>query len=229
MKLIFVKGRSALAKDIIKLLVKEYKIEFRNYAVLITSVIFTFSLILSVSLFIQGAALTKQFQAIIIWIILLFSSFNFITHIFLREEEQGTALFLKLYYSADKIFIAKFIYNLCFIVFITITSIPLFIIFLQVIPADYLQFCLTLLCGAATISSTLSFLGALAAKAGQGPALLSILAFPVILPVMWINIKATLAALTNQSILHDSYIFWASISCLTLSLSLILFKYIWHD
>jgi heme exporter protein B len=218
-----------LGKDIFKLLKKEYKIEFRNSSALVTSLIFTFALILSISLILQGATLSKKFQAILIWIILLFSAFNSITHIFLREEEQNTSLFLSLHYAADKVFLSKYLFNLSFMLFVSVTTIPLFIVFLQINPKDIALFILTIICGTSTISSALSLLGAIAAKAGQGPSLLSILSFPIILPVMWINIRTTLASLTVHSQQLDAFLFWASIISLTLALSLILFKYIWSD
>ncbi len=110
---------------------KDIQVEFRSRSAMNIAIAFAGISTLSISLVAGGTPFSPTVLSILLWIIIFFSAMNGLSHIFTRETDEGTALFLSLNSGADAIFASKLIFNIIFLLVIEAVIIPLFIIFLD--------------------------------------------------------------------------------------------------
>ena len=169
-------------------------------------------------------------MSIFLWIILFFSAMNGLSHIFVREEEQSTALFLRLNSSVESIYLAKLIFNIIFFLVIEIVVSMLFIFFLQVELKNGSLFIATILIGGLSMATATTILASMVAKADGRGALFTIISFPIILPILWLVIALTTDSIVSTtSSQQGSLIFLLAFTLFMGSMSYLLFKYIWLD
>ena len=178
-----------LDNGILRNLRKDLLVEFRSRFALTISVSFAVIVTIAISLTAGGAPFPALVQSILLWIVIFFSAMNGLSHIFVREEDQSTALYLRITISADSIFISKFIYNQMFVMIILAVVTPLFVFFLQVKVIHVIHFILSIVAGGIAIAAATTILAAIVAKAGGKGSLLTLLSFPMLLPVLWTSIS----------------------------------------
>jgi heme exporter protein B len=216
--------------SIFRNLQKDFKVEFRNRYSLNVSVSFAIVSTLSISLAAGGIPIAGKMQAVIFWIILFFSAMNGLSHIFIREEEQGTAIFLRLNAKPWQIFTSKLIFNISLFLFLQIIITPLFIFFLDMNILAYFPFILTVISGGIALSSSTTILAAIAAKSGGKGPLFTVISFPIVLPILWIASESTNITLVNRGFDgFNNIIFLIAFSGVIIALSYILFEYIWIE
>ena len=221
---------SILARNTLSNIKKDFRVEFRNRYALNVSISFAAISTMAVSLTLGGAPISIMMQSILFWIILFFSAMNGLSHIFIREEEQGTSLFLRLNATPDVVLTSKLIFNISLFFVLQVVITPLFIFFLQMEIRSILPFIANLLAGGFALTSSTTILAAIVAKAGGRGSLFTVISFPLTLPVLWTSINATLQSLEDP--LYSGYgnlIFLLAFSGALISLSYILFEYIWMD
>jgi heme exporter protein B len=219
-----------LLKDIIRNLKKDLKIEFRNSSALNISMAFAGISTLAISLATGGVPFSVKLQAVVLWIIMFFSAMNGLAHIFTREEEERTSLFLRLNTSLESIFLSKLIFNFLFFLVLQMVVCPLYIFFLQIEVKSPFLFMLIVFSGGISISSATTILGAMVSKAGGKGSLFTVISFPIILPVLWIAISKTSEAMGKAGASdYGTVIFFLAFSGVIISLSFLLFRYIWVE
>jgi heme exporter protein B len=219
-----------LDDGILRNLRKDLLVEFRNRFGLTISVSFAVIVTVAVSLTAGGAPFPALVQSLLLWIVLFFSAMNGLSHIFVREEDQSTALYLRITISADAIFISKFIYNQIFVIIILAVVTPLFVFFLQMNVNHVIHFMFSIVAGGIAIAAATTILAAIVAKAGGKGSLLTLLSFPVLLPVLWTSIFATknsLDAVKPQN--YDSLFFLLAFSGFISAISFLLFRFVWIE
>jgi heme exporter protein B len=125
-----------LVKQIFAHLKKDFLIEFRNrYSV---SVAGSFAVVstLAISLASGGAPLPARAHAIILWVIMFFTAMSGLAHIFVREEDRGTALFLRLHSHHLAVFTSKLLFNVLLFACLQALIVPLYLFFLSLIALD---------------------------------------------------------------------------------------------
>jgi len=127
-----VKGASILVQTILSSIRKDFRVEFRGRYAINVSVAFAFITTLSISFATGGTAIRPAIQAIFLWVILFFSAMNSLSHVFTREEEESTALFLRLHSSAETVFLSKLLYNMAVFMFLEILIVPLCVFFFSI-------------------------------------------------------------------------------------------------
>ena len=224
-----VKG-SILKNNIFQNLKKDYRVEFRNRYALNISISFAIISTLSMSLASGGTPISAKMQAIILWIILFFSAMNGLSHIFIREEEQGTALFLRLNAKPGIVLTSKLLFNISLFFILEGVIIPLFIFFLDMKIKALTPFIAIAIVGGLAMSCSATILAAIASKSGGKGPLFAIISFPIILPIIWIASNATANALINAEYSGiQNIIFLLAFSVSINALSYILFDYIWIE
>ena len=103
-----------MINEIARNLKKEFIIEYRNRYAINISLAFAGISTLAISLVSGGIPFSTHVQAIMLWVIIFFSAMNGLSHIFFREEEEKTSLFLRLNISAESVFISKLLFNMVF-------------------------------------------------------------------------------------------------------------------
>ncbi len=216
--------------DILKNIKKDFSIEFRNRSALNISMAFAAITTLAIGLTSGGTKFSPQVNSIILWIIIFFSAMNGLSHIFTREEEEGTALFLTLASSPETIFVSKLIFNIILFFLVQLIITPLYIFFIQISIESISLFILTIFTGGLAISSSTTILASMVSKAGGKGSLFTIISFPVLLPVLWISIETTTKSLSsNGAIDYGNIFFLLAFSGSIILISLLLFRFIWLE
>ena len=218
-----------MGSDIIRNLRKDFRVEFRSRFALNIALSFAAIVTIAMSLTAGGAPFPATVQSILLWMVVFFSAMNGLSHIFVREEDQATALFLRVSVTTDSIFISKFIFNQIFMAVMLAVVTPLFLFFLQVNVIHVVYFILTIAAGGTAIAAATTILAAMVAKAGGKASLFTIISFPVLLPVLWISISSTTDALRQGNPSYGNVVFLLAFSGFISAISFLLFRAVWLD
>ncbi|MCP4130643.1 MAG: heme ABC transporter permease CcmB [bacterium] len=217
-------------KHITKHFLKDFRVEFRNRFALNIALAFAGISTLAVSLVAGGISFSFKVQSILLWLIIFFSAMNGLSHIFVREEDERTALFLRLNSPVEVIYLSKLIFNIIFFTIILLVIVPLFIFLLRVSITHLPLFAASVFAGGLAISASTTILGAMVAKAGGKGSLFTIISFPILLPVLWVSISSTSASLDSTALPnYNNIIFLLAFSGMIIGISFLLFRFIWIE
>lgn len=207
---------------------KDFLVEFRNRSALNISFAFAGITTLAVSLASGGIRLQPDILSILFWIIIFFSGMSGLAHIFIREEEEQTALFLALHSVPEEVYISKLLFNIIFFSCISALITPLYIFFMNALPVHITGFLLTVLAGSIAIASVSTILGAIVSKAENRGTLFTVIAFPLMLPVLWTAIITTTSCYDAASAPgFRSILFLLAFSGVIISASYMTFRFVW--
>lgn len=165
------------------------------------------------------------------WVIQLFVCVNAVAKSFLQES-KGRMLYYYSISSPAEFIIAKMIYNMVIMLFMSMLSLLLFFIFLNNPVSNSLQFLGIVLLGGASLSLVFSLMSAIAAKAQQNAALVAILGFPVILPQLMLLMRLSKTAFNE--VFREGAVLQLTglvlgLDALIIALAVILFPYLWKE
>jgi heme exporter protein B len=165
------------------------------------------------------------------WVIQLFIGVNAVAKSFLQEN-KGRMLYYFTISSPVQYILAKIFYNILIMIVMSLLSLLLFSIFMGNPIGDMLKFTGIVLLGGASISLVFSIMSAIAAKAQQNAALIAILGFPIILPLLMLLMRLSKAAFNEvfkEGVLTELIALIAGLDSLIIVLAIILFPYLWKD
>lgn len=164
------------------------------------------------------------------WMIQLFVAVNAVAKSFLQESQARYRYYFTLVDPASFL-AAKMVYNLVLQWGISLLSLGIFSVLLGSPLQQTGLFVLVASIGSMALSSVFTFLSAIAAKANQNAALMAILGFPIITPVLMI--LSRLAAKTIVPVYQEG---WGTLAgvlimliLLVFALSMILFPFLWKE
>jgi heme exporter protein B len=218
-----------MTKRIFALLKKDILLEFRQkhtfYGIL---------LYIAATIFVLYLSMDKPDASVwngLFWVIQLFICVNAVAKSFLQES-RGRMLYFYSIASPVEFVIAKIMYNIVLMIFMSLISLFLFFMFLENPVSDSLRFMLIVILGGASISIVFTLMSAIAAKANQNAALIAILGFPVILPMLLMLIRLSKSAFGEifkaGAVLQLAGLI-AGLDVLVLAMAIILFPYLWKD
>lgn len=165
----------------------------------------------------------------LVWIIILFAMTNASNRIFFFESGQQR-IYLYTLADAKNVILSKLIFQwlvsgiLALLVFVVWA-----LLFNKSIPQTG-YFILILLLGVWAMSNVLTLNNALSSGTKNSPTVLAVLSFPVLLPILLTTIKGSAMAL--EQTLNDQIplflLVLVFLNVLTVSLSVILFQYLWR-
>ncbi|MEW5700707.1 MAG: heme exporter protein CcmB [Candidatus Zixiibacteriota bacterium] len=210
---------------------KDVRTEYRTrYAV---NALFLFALVTltALSFATGGAGISPLLAAVFFWVILFFSALSSLAQTFVKETETKTELFLKLTAPDDAVFFGKWGFNLLLIVLLEIVLTPLFVVMLNVTMTHWGIWITTLLLGGIGLVSTTTLLGALIAAANVRGALFSVLAFPVLLPLLVTAIRVCEVCLGGRSetATGDAFLVLGAYAVISTTAGWLLFPFVWRD
>jgi heme exporter protein B len=134
--------------------------------------------------------------------------------------------------SPVEFIIAKLLFNIVLMAMMSIVSLLLFFTFLDNPVNDSLRFTGIVLLGGTSISLVFTLMSAIAAKAQQNAALIAILGFPVILPILLLLMRLSKSAFAE--IFRDGALLQLSglivlMDVLVVALAIILFPFLWKE
>ncbi|MCX7879516.1 MAG: heme exporter protein CcmB [Ignavibacteria bacterium] len=211
---------------------KDALIEFRNRYSLTTILLFTLISTTVINFSISSETISTQIYTGLLWTVIFFASMTGMLRTFVSEEEKGTVLLLKIFTTPYQVFFGKFLSNLLISSFINIAVIFMFLLFFDKIKiSSPILYALTIFNGGFGIAGCSTIIGAIVAKANVKGALFPILSLPILIPLFLVAIEATnLTIIGNnaeQVIRNNLLIF--SYSGLLLTISSLLFEFVWED
>ena len=166
----------------------------------------------------------------IFWVIILFSSISAVSKSFFQESGNRNYYY---YYvlSPDELIFSKLIYNFLFIVFVTFLTFIIFSFLLGNFIYS-LSFFLTLLfVGALSISNCLTLISAISHQVKNNSILISVLSFPVIIPILLLLIRLSKISSSEFSwnLIQDDFYLLILLNIILVAMTKILFSYLWRN
>jgi heme exporter protein B len=166
----------------------------------------------------------------ILWIIMLFNAINAVSKSFSMERESRYKYYYTLF-SAESLIVAKIIYNILLMSILNIIGLLFYTIVMGNPVQDFWLFVFIIILSAISFASVLTLVAAIASKAGNNPTLMAILSFPILLPIILFCIKTSKNAIDGLELdaSLDEIVVLTAINAIVLSISYILFPFLWRD
>jgi heme exporter protein B len=221
-----------LLKEIKTLIFQEALIEWRlKYAIngillYLISVIF----ISYLSFRSQVNVLNPIIWNTLFWIIILFTAVNAVTKSFIQLN-RGRLIYYYTISNPSAIILSKIFYNTLLLIGIGFIGLMMYSLVLGNPVNDILLFMTNLLLGSIGFAAVLTMNSGIASKAANSTSLMAILSFPVILPLLLIIIRISKNAIDglDWSASYGQIIYLCAIDIIVITLSTILFPYIWRS
>jgi len=163
------------------------------------------------------------------WLIILFIAVNAIGKSFTQESKQRNIFYYSIV-SPEAVIYSKIFYNALVMIGISFAGI-VFYSWVMGNPVGNLPlYLLSLLLGSIGFSATLTMVAGIAAQGENSATLMSVLSFPIIIPLLLLLLKLSKSAMDGISMQEnwDEMATLASLDVIVIVLSGILFPYIWR-
>jgi len=212
------------------LIKKEFLLEFRQKSTLGGVLVYIAGTIF-VSVLCFNGHLDKPTWNALFWVITLFTSVTISGKSFLKEG-GGSGLFNYLHYSPQQFIISKILYNMVFMLVLSFITFFFYAFFVKNEVGNMPLFFIVLTLASTGLAGVLSLMSAIAAKANGNFAMMSILSFPVIMPLLLVVIRLSKQAVDGLEWAGVGFSFISilvALNVLTIALSFLLFPYLWRD
>ena len=164
------------------------------------------------------------------WIILLFASINAITKSF-AQESKGRQLYYYTLVSPQAIIFSKIVYNVILMFILSMVAFFFYSVVFRNPLGDPLFYFIAVVMGSISFATVFTMISGISAQANSSGTLMSILSFPVIIPLLIVLIKLSKNAMDglDRSVSYDEILVLLAINAIVISVSLLLFPYIWRD
>ncbi len=215
---------------LLALIKKEFQLEFRQKSSLAGVLVYVIGTIF-VSALCFKAKVDKPTWNALFWVITLFTSVNVCGKSFLKES-GGQALFNYLHYSPQHFIFAKILFNMLLMLVLSLVTFFFYAFFIRNEVENLGLFLLILVLASTGLGGVLSLMSAIAAKASAGFGIMSILSFPVLMPLILVIIRLSKMAVDGiewAGVSAQLLLILGALNLLTLALSFLLFPYLWRD
>lgn len=222
---------AGLATKCLTMLIKDLRLELRDKYALNAVLMFGITTLAVVSFSLGQRNLPPHLLGALFWVIMFFSAMSGLAHIFIREEESGTALALRLAAPPDAVYVGKLLFNLILLSVLTVVITPLFFIFTNAPVSSVIDFIPILMLGVLGLCSATTLIAAIIARAAVKGALFAVLSFPIIIPLLIVLVLATQKLFEGSgvsSVMADLQ-FLLAYTVVTVVGSLMLFKFVWSE
>jgi heme exporter protein B len=207
---------SAWAAEAAAVFAKDWRSELRTRYALNTLALFAFTtlVVVSVSLGPMGVSESQGTAVlpVLLWLILLFAAAAGLPRSFVHEEETQTATALRLAATPSALFCGKLAYCLTLVIALEALITPVFLAMMNLSVGSPLLLVLVLAAGGYGLAAGSTLVAAIIAQARGKGTLFSVLAFPVLLPLLLLAVELTRQAVGGgpagvalaQLILYDA-------------------------
>jgi len=219
-----------LANQVKQLIKKEMRLEWRSKYALNGVLLYVVSTVFVCFMSFISMPEKLTWNALF-WIIMLFASINAVAKSFLQES-RGRHLYIHTLVSPLALIIAKTFYNSLLMIGLTLIAFVFYsMVFEPPADMDFLMYLVAVILGSLSFATIFTMVSAIASKAGNGGMLMAILSFPIIIPVLIVLIKLAKNAVDglDRSVSLDDIGLMLVINALIMSVSLLLFPYLWRD
>jgi heme exporter protein B len=194
---------STWAAEAMAVFAKEWRVEFRTRYALSSLGLFAFTtlVVVSVSLGPLGVSLAQGTAVlpVLLWIILLFSAAAGLPRAFVHEEETQTATALRLAATPSALFCGKLLFGLTLTFALEILVTPVYVAMTSLTVKSPGLLAAVLAAGGFGLAAGSTLVAAIIAQARAKGTLFSVLAFPVLLPLLLIAVELTRGAVAGDA------------------------------
>ncbi|MEO0312569.1 MAG: hypothetical protein RIQ89_2226 [Bacteroidota bacterium] len=211
-------------------LLKHYlKLEYKSKATISGLIIYAAASVFICNLVFNQSINSATWNALL-WIILLFICMNASVKSFNHENSYRFLLYYQLV-APNTIIKAKIVHSTAIMVLLALVTLGCYSFMLGNPVNNNVLYITTLVLGCFGLATTLTLIAALSSKAGIGPGMMAVLGFPVIIPQLMASIKLSKMAMDglDWSVSYRYLIILIALNIISVSLSLILFPFIWKD
>ena len=220
-----------MINKIFSILYKDFKIEINQSHLFFSVGLYVISSIYIIYISYQPTGiLGLENWVSIFWVIILFSSISAVSKSFFQESGSRNYYYYFVL-SPDELILSKLIYNFLFIVFVTFLTFLVFSSLLGNFIYSYSFFITLLFVGSLSISNCLTLISAIGHQVKNNSILTSVLSFPVIIPILLILIKLSKMSSSEFSwnIIQDDFYLLILLNIILISMTKILFKFLWRN
>ena len=216
-------------REIVFLIEKEIQSEFRQKYAFNGLLLYVVSTVFVCYLSFRQIVDLPTWNALF-WIIQLFAGVNAISKSFLQEG-RGRMLYYYTLTNPRSFILAKILYNLLLMMILSAFNLIFYSLFIGNPVQDLPLFLIAMLLGSAGFSAVLSMVSAIASKSGNNFALMSILSFPILIPLLMVTIRFSKNAMDGLPwmVSQHSIILLLALISMVFGLSYLLFPYLWRD
>ena len=210
---------------------KDVSQELRSRYALSTILMFGVTTLVVVSYSLGQSGLSPKLLSALFWVIMFFSSMSGMAQAFIREEETGTALALRLTADPNAVFLGKLFFNLTLLSAVTIIVTPGFFIFMDAPTGNAGLFVLVVILGVLALCVATTLIAAIIAKAAMKGALFAVVALPILIVPLMVLIGAGAKVLDGSKIgqiLPELQVLVAFI-VIMVTISILLFRFVWLE
>lgn len=217
-----------MSSPLLSLVKKDLLIEWRQKHTLFGVLLYVSATVFVVYMM-NGQPEVRVWNALF-WLTQLFVAVNSVAKSFLQEPPQRFRYYFTIVRPATFL-AAKMIYSISLLLVMSMISLILFSLLLGFPVMQAGLFLVITAIGSISLSSVFTFLSAIAARAGQNAALMAILGFPLVIPLLMMLSKLALTAVT--AVYQASWWQLAGtlllLDVLIVILGIILFPFLWQE
>lgn len=210
---------------------KDIRTEYRTRYAYSALLMFAVTTLITVSFSVGGFLRDSDISAALLWIIIFFSAMSGLPGTFLQEEETGTVMALKMAADPEPVFLGKYLFNLLLLFSLAALIVPLYLIMMNLAVALAGGFIATVFLGVMGLAGGSTILAVIVSKAGAKGPLMTVLSFPILLPLLLGAISATRTTLEGglpAAMIPDLALLFFY-NGIVLAASLLLFEHVWNE
>lgn len=217
-----------LTRETTVLLMKEIRLEWRQRYALSGILLYVVGTVFIV--YVAFQQLSPQLWNVLFWIIMLFASVNAVAKSFVQESGNQQMYYYQLAHPLAVLF-SKIIYNALLLLLIG----GLTFAAMSLVAGNPVErravFALAMVLGSFGFSIAFTFISAIAARTDNSATLMTILSFPLIIPMLLllVNLSAHAIGLLEGSLIRDDVVLLLGIDLLLVGLAMVLFPFLWRD
>lgn len=220
------------ARRFIAVLSKDLRSELRTRYGITALVLFVVTSVVLVVFAAADEPMPRPIAAAVLWVVMFYTAMTGLGRGFISEEERGTSLLLRMSTDPTSVYFGKLVVNIIQSVTSNLLAALLFLFFMSRVNVG--NPALLLMCvgaGSVGLASALTIVSAIVAKAGAKNALLPILSFPVLLPLIMPGVDVMLSAFAGVSVgeAAGSLGLMLSFTGIVIIMSWFVFDYIWCE
>ncbi|HET7819161.1 MAG TPA: heme exporter protein CcmB [Bacteroidia bacterium] len=218
-----------MIQEIKALIQKEFLIEWRQRYALAGIILYVVATVFISYLSFKNIIEVSVWNALF-WTIVLFASINASAKSFLSES-QGRLLYYYTLVSPQVFILSKIIYNGFLMLVLSLICFAFYSLFMGNIIPNIPLFLLIVVLGSLGLSSLLSMMSAIAAKAQNNFTIMAILAFPIIMPLLIVIIRLSMSVINGMDFYYNLKFFAVLflLDIIIIILAYLLFPYLWKD
>ncbi len=225
------KSNAGLVSRSFAVLAKDIRLEFRSRYAINAILMFGITSLAVVSFSVGQSSLPPVLMAAVFWIVMFFSAVSGLAQVFIREEEAGTSLVLKLNGPAEPVYLGKLFFNFLLLSTMSMIITPLFFMFTDAPTDGVVAFLAILLLGVIGLCAATTLVAAVIAKAAIKGALFAVLSFPILVPLLLPVVNATEIVFDGGAFIDISahLQFLLAYAVIMIVGSLLLFRFVWEE